>query len=340
VDDPLPPPLAEERAVPGPAAGDRPRSTTAAATAGAPFEHQVLELVNEERLAAGNLPPLKGVGLLDGSAETHSSNMATRDFFAHCDPDTLTQPWDRMTAAGYSWNAAAENIAGGQATPQEVMTAWMGSDGHRANILSTWFRELGVGYVAQSGDLGTVRRDLAAPVCQADSFNHGPYVRYWTQNFGRRNAVFPVVIERELYETACSAVDLYTYGTGWALEMRFSNDGSTWSAWEPFTPTKSWSLSPAASGSATVVAELRNGGTVRAASDTIGLTDDYPAAASYDLAMDTVTGTEGWVACDWIRAGDGFQVAATGDVTFTAPRIILAAGFSVAPGGTFRAVSP
>ncbi|HUO86184.1 MAG TPA: hypothetical protein VM617_02240, partial [Thermoanaerobaculia bacterium] len=61
VTDPLPPPLA---ANPEEIAADSPdglRSRTAAATAGAPFEHQVLEIVNEERLANGNLPPLKGV---------------------------------------------------------------------------------------------------------------------------------------------------------------------------------------------------------------------------------------------------------------------------------------
>jgi hypothetical protein len=315
------------------------RRLTASATAGAPFEHHVLEIVNEERLRNGNLPPLKGVGLLDNAAGDHSFNMEDRNFFAHCDLDTKLTPFQRMTAAGYDWNTAAENIAAGYPTPEDAMAGWMNSLGHRTNILSTAYRELGVGHAHDSTDLANVRQDLNND-CTSDSFDHGPFFHYWTQNFGRRDAEYPVIIERERYETACAEVDLYIYGQGTFSQMRFSDDGSAWLPWMPFSPVATWTLPGGASGTATVWAELGNGGdALHEATDTIVIADGYPAASTLDLSAETVATTESWEACDTITAGDGFHVAATGDASFTAPTIVLTDGFSVAAGGTFRAGS-
>jgi uncharacterized protein YkwD len=93
------------------------------------FEERVLELVNEERWNNGQLPPLKGSAQLHDAADGHSINMAIRDFFAHCDLDTKTSPWDRMEAAGYTgWSSAAENIAAGYSTPEEVWRQLGGGD--------------------------------------------------------------------------------------------------------------------------------------------------------------------------------------------------------------------
>ncbi len=330
VSDPTPPPLAAPAA-----AGARRRA--APLTAGAPYEAQVIELVNEARQANGNLPPLKEASELDTSAGTHSSNMATRDFFAHCDLDFGTHPGDRMTAAGYAWTAAGENIAAGQPTPQDVMDTWLASSGHRANILSVGYREIGVGYVHQGDDQPTVRLDQNGD-CTADSFGHGPYFHYWTQNFGQRSGVYPVVIEREAYATQCADVGLYVYAPGGSQEMRFSNDGATWSSWEPYSPVTQWTLDPAASGTATVWAEVRNG-TVVQSHDTIELAAGYPAASNVHLQAQTVTGSQSFVACDTLLADDGFTVAAGGDATFTAPHIVLGDGFSVASGGRFTAIA-
>lgn len=246
-----------------------------AAMAQATFEDQVMEIVNVERWNNGQLPPLKRCDLLDNSTELHSGNMTLRDFFAHCDPDTKTLPWNRMTAAGYMYNAAAENIAVGYTTPSAVMTAWMLSSGHRANILSTTYRELGIGYVSQSPDAANVRTDPNGD-CTPDAFNGGPYVHYWTQNFGRRNFVYPVVINREAYETSTRDVSLYIYGAGFAVEMRIRNDGGTWSDWVPYVADTTWTLS-AVNGLRTVEVEISNGSTVLSASDTILL--DAPLTA-------------------------------------------------------------
>lgn len=238
-------------------------------------EERVLELVNQERLK-NQLPPLKGHDLLDSSAETHSGNMANRNFFAHCDLDAETQPWDRMSAAGYSWNAAAENIAAGYDTPEAVVNGWMNSSGHRANILSTNYRELGNGYVYQADDQNNIKID--AGNCTRSSTSHGPYYHYWTQNFGRNNNVYPAVINREAFLTNTRSVNLYLYGSGWATEMRIRNGDGAWTPWQPFAANVAWDLS-AGNGVKEVRVEIRNGaGTVRPANDTILLDGVEPPA--------------------------------------------------------------
>ena len=109
-----------------PAPGQDPPSK---GVSGPDFVEQVAELVNQERWDNGQLPPLKLNALLNDAAGTHSTNMAERDFFAHCDLDNGDLPWDRMRDAGYNWSSAAENIAAGYSTPASVMAAWMQSSG-------------------------------------------------------------------------------------------------------------------------------------------------------------------------------------------------------------------
>lgn len=258
---------------------------------GPSFEEQVLAMVNQQRLLNGGLPPLKGVGSLDLAAENHSFNMATRNFFAHCDPETGTNPPDRTTAAGYLSSFVGENIAAGYATPSAVMGGWMNSPGHRAAILRADFREIGVGYVNDPVDLANVREDRVRD-CIPDFFNGGPFVHYWTQNFGTRNNVYPVVIEREAYETPNQVVALYVYGAGFAQEMRFRNEAGVFSPWEPYHPDKTWTLSSGA-GIKQVFAEIRNGPTVLGASDTILLTAPGPAANFYTLTPCRLIDTRG-----------------------------------------------
>lgn len=235
-------------------------------------EDRLAELVNEQRWNNGQLAPLKRENILDTVSATHSFNMADRDFLMHCDPDTLAMPWDRMTAAGYYWSSAAENIAGGQTSPESAIAIWMSSSGHRANILSTTSREVGHGHQQQSGDVGNVRQCTNGS-CTPNLFNQGPWVNYWTQMFGSRSTVYPVVINREAYLTESRTVDLYVYGP--FAEMRFKNEDGAWSTWQAFANDTSWQLS-SGNGTKTIHAEMRTGGTVRSASDTIILngTDD------------------------------------------------------------------
>ncbi len=229
---------------------------------------RVLELTNTQRWLNGQLPPLKGESLLQGAAAAHSAAMATRNFMMHCDPETLTSPFTRMTAAGYFYSSAAENIAAGYASPEAVIAGWMASTGHRTNLLSTAYREIGIGHMLQTGDQATVRFGNG---CTVTSSNNGPYGHYWTQKFGRRDSVYPVVIAREAYQTATCSVPVYLYGTGWATQMRFSSDGQQWSAWQTFASNSNQILRGASGALVSLHAELRNGGTVRSAQDSIRL---------------------------------------------------------------------
>ena len=56
---------------------------------------------------------------------------------------TYPTPADRLAAADYVWRTFGENIAFNYRSPEEVMRGWMGSSGHRANILSISFTEMG-----------------------------------------------------------------------------------------------------------------------------------------------------------------------------------------------------
>ena len=231
------------------------------------FEQQVVELVNLARWDHGRLPPMKHEPLLDVSSEAHSAAMAQRNFFAHCDLDTGSMPWTRMAAAGYAYSSAAENIAAGYATPTQVMSSWMNSAGHRANILGSR-REIGVGYVEDPGDAAGIRLDQNGD-CAADGATSHGYGRYWTQNFGTRSGTDPVVIDREAYSTATCDVAVHVYNSIGATEMRFSNDGIAWSNWVSFASDASWRLAGALGATATVHVEIRAGATVRRARDEI-----------------------------------------------------------------------
>ncbi|MFG2818580.1 sigma-70 family RNA polymerase sigma factor [Kitasatospora sp. NPDC048365] len=129
-----------------------PRTPTASA------QQQVLDLVNSER-ARNGCGPMRMNAQLQQAAQRHSDDMAARDFFDHTNPDGVG-PQQRIDATGYRWSRWGENIARGQQGASSVMTSWMNSQGHRANILNCSFTEMGVGIHTGSG---------------------GPW---WTQDFG------------------------------------------------------------------------------------------------------------------------------------------------------------
>lgn len=242
----------------------------------ADYAQQVVELTNMERFNNGALAPLKAAGELNDSSYLHSVAMAERNFFAHCDLDTGKSPWERMEDAGYYWNWAGENIAAGYSTPDAVVTAWMNSAGHRANILDPNFREIGNGYYHYAADTPDTRRDSNGD-CEADGQANGSYYRYWTQNFGTRNSIYPVVINLEAHMTEQYEVGLYVYGQGWATEMRIRNNTGAWTDWMPYSDEMVWRLD-VGNGFQTVSVEIRNArGSVHTASDEICLVANEPA---------------------------------------------------------------
>ncbi|MDQ0115294.1 CAP domain-containing protein [Paenibacillus harenae] len=121
------------------------KPTTAPSTGLSAFQSQVVDLVNQERAKAG-LSALKSDTLLTKVATEKARDMDVNNYFSHTSP-TYGSPFDMMRQFGVTYSYAGENIASGQRTPQEVMTAWMNSSGHRANILNGSFTKIGVGYV-------------------------------------------------------------------------------------------------------------------------------------------------------------------------------------------------
>ena len=138
----------------GPLAGP---TTQVSASLAAAYEYEVVALTNAQRAAAG-CGALRLDTRIEAAAVAHSVDMRARRYFAHDSPDGET-PWQRMADAGYP-TPSAENIAMGQATPQDVVAAWMGSPDHRANILNCSSQAVGVGV------------------------RFGPGGPWWTQDFG------------------------------------------------------------------------------------------------------------------------------------------------------------
>ena len=129
-----------------------------------------VELINAARQTAG-LTALAFSPLLSDAAQNYSQVLASGTCFEHsCGavPDFA----ERIGQAGYTgWTAIAENIAAGYPTPEAVVAGWMASAGHRANILSASYSEIGVGVV-----------------------NGGTYGTYWTQEFGSRSGAIVNVV--------------------------------------------------------------------------------------------------------------------------------------------------
>ncbi len=122
------------------------------------YETEVIRLTNLERTKHG-LPALQTNWQLCRVARYKSQDMINKNYFSHTSP-TYGSPFTMMQNFGLRFSSAGENIAYGQRTPQEVVTGWMNSAGHRANILSPSYTQIGVGAAKKSN--GTI---------------------YWTQQF-------------------------------------------------------------------------------------------------------------------------------------------------------------
>lgn len=110
------------------------------------YEQEVIRLVNEIRVQNG-LSALTYNWELSRVARYKSQDMVDNRYFSHTSP-TYGTPFQMIRSFGLSYRSAGENIAYGQRTPQAVVNAWMNSSGHRANILSSSYTQIGVGYMA------------------------------------------------------------------------------------------------------------------------------------------------------------------------------------------------
>lgn len=133
----------------------------------------VVCLVNGQRRERG-LPRLHGNERLDRSAQRWTDFMVGHDVFTH-GPNFAA----RITAAGFDWSTAGENIATGFTTPASVVSGWMASDDHCRNILTPLFRSVGTGVSASGvpgfGSSGTWTEDFGLHMgSRAPSHEWGP----------------------------------------------------------------------------------------------------------------------------------------------------------------------
>ncbi len=122
------------------------------------YRAQVVALMNQERAAAG-VGGISQNAALDAVAQVRAQEIVQS--FAHTRPNG-TSCFTILDENGIAYMAAGENIAAGYGTPTDVMTGWMNSEGHRANILNGSFGQVGIGYYTDPNT---------------------PYGTYWVQIF-------------------------------------------------------------------------------------------------------------------------------------------------------------
>ena len=112
----------------------------------------------------GPAPALTWSASLASAALVHSQDMVTANFFSHTGSNGSTFD-QRITAAGYAWQTAGENIAAGYPGLSQVMAGWMASPGHCANLMNPSFTQMGLACV--------------------NGTSANPYGTYWTQDFAK-----------------------------------------------------------------------------------------------------------------------------------------------------------
>lgn len=130
------------------------RSPAAAQSPNPPRTAQgMLAAVNAARASEG-LTPLTLEDRLGAAACRQARDLARRALYdvealGHQGSDGSTLA-TRLQDAGYNYRTAAENLAAGTGDPQNTVRLWLGSEGHRRNMLNPVFREAGAAYLGSS----------------------------------------------------------------------------------------------------------------------------------------------------------------------------------------------
>ena len=214
----------------------------------------VLAQINLARIANG-LPPFALNPALEKAAQFHSDDMAAKSFVDHTGSDG-SSPLDRINAAGYpGWSSThtwAENVYAGSHGFGEALGFFMSDDAQRRSLLSTKFREIGIGIATSTNASGI-------------------QTTYWTLSLGSQPNVLPIFINdgatlinvpqvaiHLTQEEAVPAGEGSAIGT--AIEVRVSSDSTfkdaPWHKWEPLIPF-TFEAKP---GLKTVYVELRDAG--------------------------------------------------------------------------------
>jgi len=113
--------------------------------------------------------PLSRNPKLDTSAQYHAEDMAATGQLTHSTPSGAIHytpgmnVGQRVQHEGYSWQAVGENIAAGQISAEQVVTDWLESPGHCANIMNPNYKDIGLGYKKSADNTPYWVQDFATP---------------------------------------------------------------------------------------------------------------------------------------------------------------------------------
>ncbi|HVY73000.1 MAG TPA: CAP domain-containing protein [Candidatus Paceibacterota bacterium] len=108
-----------------------------------PLVAQIIARTNADRDTNGKARVIESP-LLDAAAQRKANDMLSKQYFSHVAPDG-TAPWAWFKHGGYPYIYAGENLAMNFYSASDVETAWMNSPAHRANVLNSNFKEIGIG---------------------------------------------------------------------------------------------------------------------------------------------------------------------------------------------------
>lgn len=104
----------------------------------------LLNLTNDER-ADNQREPLKMSKDLNEAAQAKAQDMVKKNYWSHTAPNGES-PWTFVADAGYTYQKAGENLAYGFVTSDQVVSGWMNSSSHRANVLDKNYQDVGFGF--------------------------------------------------------------------------------------------------------------------------------------------------------------------------------------------------
>lgn len=107
--------------------------------------NNVINSVNQFRTEQ-HLGKLRLNRRLNLAAQKRAEDMKKQDYFSHISPQGK-RSWDFIKAQRYGYSTAGENLALGFSTTQDVMSGWINSPTHRANLQNQQFTEAGVGFI-------------------------------------------------------------------------------------------------------------------------------------------------------------------------------------------------
>lgn len=181
---------------------------------------EIVRLTNEQRGIKG-LSPLSQNKILDQAALAKGQDMLSQGYWSHFAPDG-TSPWSFFSKFGYSYRFAGENLARDFTNADTAVSAWMNSPTHKDNILSSRYKEIGIGIV--EGKLNGVETTIVV------------------QFFGAKNVTAPIITDvsaSEVNEVSAVATESGTSIEPIEQPSEISTDKVVVS---PFSSTKNLSL--------------------------------------------------------------------------------------------------